>query len=103
MYAVSLTCSVATSRASHHVWNSAKIWYAINKKANSTNADNNIFTNILLAFLKLSHDHQSVMYRYHATITIITIITPYIHPNNFAALIISSEAFVTKVLLSAAR
>jgi hypothetical protein len=88
--------------ASHHSWNSAKIWYVISKNANKTNADNKIFTSTLLAFLKLDQLHPSVMYKYHATITIITIITQYIYANIFAILMIRSAAFFTKLHVSAA-
>jgi hypothetical protein len=94
---------VADSRASHHVWNSAKIWYVINKNANKTNADSKILIRIFPAFLNLSQFHPSVIYRYHDTITIITIITQYKYPNSFAIFIIKSEAFFTNVELSAAR
>ena len=85
------TVSWDSFKASHHVWNSAKIWYAINKKENKTSADNSMFTNTLLAFLKWSPVPPSVIYRYHATITIITIITQYIYQNTFATLMIKSE------------
>jgi hypothetical protein len=95
--------SEATFRASPSSWNSAKIWYAINKNANRTNADSRIFTRILLAFLKFPPDHPSVMYRYHATITIITIIIQYIYQNTFATFMIRSEAFLTNVFVSAVR
>jgi hypothetical protein len=52
--------------------------------------------------LKFAPLHPSVIYRYHATITIITVITPNIHANNLAILIIKLDAFATNVLLSAA-
>ena len=85
--------AVGSVTASHHVWNSAKTWYNINKNANKTRADNNIFTNIVLAFLKFDQLHQSVMYKYQETITMITMITPYRYQNNFAILMIKSDVF----------
>ena len=72
------TVSWDSFSASHHVWNSAKIWYAINKKENKTSADNKILINTLVAFLKFPQSHPSVIYRYHAAITIITTIIQYI-------------------------
>jgi hypothetical protein len=100
---VSWLSSSCTVTASQPFWNSAKIWYVINKNPNSTNADNKIFTKTLLAFLKLEPSHQSVIYKYPATSTIIKTITQYIHANTLATLIIRFDVFSINVELSAAR
>lgn len=94
---------VVSITASHQVWNSANIWYTINKNPNNAKADSKMFNKILPAFLKLFPFQPSVIYKYHATITIITISTQYIYPNTFATLIMKSDAFAIKLLLSAAR
>ena len=88
--------------ASHHVENSAKIWYNINKKLNRINHDNNIFTNILLAFLNHDQLHQSVIYKYQATKTIKTIMIQYIYANILATFMMKSAALSAKFALSAA-
>ena len=58
-----------------------------------------MFIKILLAFLKFAQLHPSVIYKYHETITIITVTTQYNHQKTFAIFIIRFEAFSTKLLL----